>query len=383
MAALALGMPTGAQAQDAASVHVDQVRTVPAGRIAPTLGSFVATQEGVVASRVAAPVEAYLVEVGDRVARGDTLVMLDDERIAAERDQASAALAEARAALNTSREELQLARQQLERQQNLEGSSAYSKARVQDLRQEVAISRAEVASAEAALQSARADRDLAEIDLKHTEVRAPYAGVVTERMTEAGAYVNSGDALVQLVADRSLEVEVAVPASRLGALDPGDTVELELSQGGTAKARVRALLPRENPMTRTRTVRLVPRFDPAQRRVAAGESVTVRVPLDESRTVLSVHKDAVLRRGGQTTVYVYADGTARVTPVKLGDEVGGRFEVLDGLSEGQLVVVRGNERLNPGQPLKIEKRIGATGEDAPGDAGDAGTTQQGGGDPAS
>ncbi|SDG31006.1 RND family efflux transporter, MFP subunit [Limimonas halophila] len=362
---------------------------MPAGRNAPVLGSFVATQEGVVAARVAAPVEAYLVEVGDRVERGDTLVMLDDERISAERQQARAALAEARAALNTSEEEVALARQQLQRQQNLEGSSAYSKARVEDLRQELAISRAEVASAEAAVQSARADLDLAKIDLKHTEVRAPYAGVVTERMAEAGAYVNGGDPLVGLVSDQSLEIEVAVPASRLGALRQGDVVDVELSGGGTAEARVRAILPRENRMTRTRTVRLVPRFDTSARRVAAGESVTVSVPLDTSRQVLSVHKDAILRRGGQTTIYVYADGKAEVHPVKLGDEVGSRFEVLDGVAAGALAVVRGNERLRPGQPLSIDKRVGPTGDDGGQDGGgDDGddrvqTGKQPGGDQAS
>jgi len=382
LAAVAALAAAPAHAQEAAGVHVDEVRRVPAGRTAPVLGSFVATQEGVVAGRVDAPVEAYLVEVGDRVERGDTLVMLDDERIAAERDQAGAALAEARAAANTAEEELALARQQLQRQENLEGSSAYSKAQVQDLRQEAAISRARSASADSAVESAQADLRLAEIDLKHTEVRAPYAGVVTERMAEAGAYTNRGDPLVALVADRSLEIEAAVPAGRLGALEPGDVVDIELSGGGAAKAQVRAILPRENRMTRTRTVRLVPRFDPSARTVAAGESVTVSVPLDDSRQVVSVHKDAILRRAGQTTVYRYDDGTARVAPVKLGDEVGSRFEVLDGLEPGALVVVRGNERLNPGQPLTIDKRLGDEGnEDAPDDGGDApGSEQQARGD---
>lgn len=64
-----------------------------------------------------------------------------------------------------------------------------------------------------------------------------------------------------------------------------------------------------------------------------------------------MHKDAVLNRGGSQLVYVAVDGIAEVRPVELGIAVGERFEVVSGLRPGDLVVVRGNERLRPGQPI--------------------------------
>jgi hypothetical protein len=65
-----------------------------------------------------------------------------------------------------------------------------------------------------------------------------------------------------------------------------------------------------------------------------------------------------VRQGDQAVVYLFNDGKAAVRPVELGVEIGPRFEVVDGLAAGDLTIVRGNERLRPGQPLTIEKRLG-------------------------
>lgn len=363
-AGLGTASPATAQGKGPARVHVDEVRAVPLAQTAPVIGSLVATQSGVVAARVGAPVKGFLVEVGDRVERGDPLAMLNDEVLAARRAQAAAALAEARARLRTRREQLALARQELERVERLKSSAAFSQARYEDQRQEVAIASAEVASAEAEIDSAEADLRLAEINLKDTEVRAPYTGAITQRMVEAGAYVGVGEPLVRMVADQSLEVEVQVPYKRLAALNVGEEVDLVLEDGSRHTARIRAILPQENPQTRTRTVRAVPDFDAPNQPLASGQSVTVYVPLGDSRDVLSVHKDAVIRREGRASVFVYADGKAEVRPVQLGAEVGNRFEVVEGLDAGSLAIVRGNERLRPGDDVEIEKRLDGGGEAA-------------------
>jgi len=371
-----------AQSSGPAGVHVDPVREVPLAQSAPVLGTLVATRRGEVAARVAAPVESFVVEVGDRVARGDPIVLLDDEMLAARRDQAEGALAEARARLQTRRERVALAELRLSRLERLRDSAAFSQADFEDQRQEVAIARAEVAAAEAEVKTAQADLRVARIDLKHAEVSAPYTGVVTERLVESGAYAEPGRALVRMVADKDLEVAVAVPFRRLTGLNPGDEVKIELEDGTAHTARLRAILPQENERTRTRTVRLVPSFGETRAPLASGQSVTVAVPLGDSQKVLSVHKDAVLRQGDGASVFVFKDGKAEVRPVQLGREFGARFEVVEGLEAGELAVVRGNERLQPGDALRIEKRLGPdsapeTAGRADGDGDDPRRRQQG------
>ena len=82
--------------------------------------------------------------------------------------------------------------------------------------------------------------------------------------------------------------------------------------------------------------------------------MTVKVPIGAPRDVLTVHKDAVIKRGPQSIVYVVEDGSANLRPVRLGEAVGSRLEVLEGLQDGDLVVVRGNERLRPGDKVSVD-----------------------------
>ena len=88
--------------------------------------------------------------------------------------------------------------------------------------------------------------------------------------------------------------------------------------------------------------------------LAAHQSVTVYVPVGARRDVVTVHKDAVIQRGRERIVYVVSDDTAEVRRIVLGEPTGSRYEVLDGLKEGDLVVVRGNERLRPGDKVRID-----------------------------
>jgi len=116
---------------------------------------------------------------------------------------------------------------------------------------------------------------------------------------------------------------------------------------------VRALIPDENPRTRTRPVRFVPNFGDLAKPLAINQSVTVHVPIGASRTVTTVSKDAIVQRGGKDMVFVVRDGTGQPQPVTLGESVGSRFVVTSGVKAGDRVVVRGNENLRPGQRLRI------------------------------
>jgi multidrug efflux pump subunit AcrA (membrane-fusion protein) len=146
---------------------------------------------------------------------------------------------------------------------------------------------------------------------------------------------------------------VDVPASRIGVLKPGGTCAFEIGNGKTYDAVVRAIVPQEDMRTRTRTVRLTPNFGDRPDTLAANQSVTVRVPIGSGRDTLSVHKDALVPTRGQPTVFVVNDGRAHLRTILVGDAVGGRVEVLDGLQPGDIVVVRGNERLRDGTRVRF------------------------------
>ncbi|MBT5752510.1 MAG: efflux RND transporter periplasmic adaptor subunit, partial [Rhodospirillaceae bacterium] len=282
------------------------------------------------------------------------LARLVDDKLTASKNLATAQTAEAQARVKSAKARLTLTRQELSRLENLKTSPAYSPARHDDKRQDVAQAEGELAEAKANLDMSRANLKMEEINLYNADIRAPYGGVVSKRHTENGEFVSVGDPVVSLINDREWEIEADIPANSLAGLKPDVEVSFNLSGKGPYRATVRAIIPDENPRTRTRAVRFVPIIDQPFENIAANESVTLLIPTEAPRDILSVHKDAVISNQGQKFVYVVKDGTANIRPVTLGMAVGNRFEVLSGLKNGETVVIRGNERLQPGQKVTPE-----------------------------
>lgn len=334
-------------------VRVDKVRSVPMVQTIPVVGRLIAVRSGMVAARIDAPVAEMKVDIGDSVRKGQTLALLADERLKLDRDQKAAELAAVQAAVNTARSRLKLAEQELRRYGELQESSAFPKARYEDKQVEVNRLRTEINEAKANVQKARANLGLTETLLAYSRILAPYDGTITRRHTEMGAFVKEGEAIYTMVSDRNLEIEVDVPGNRAGALKPGSACIFELGDGKPYDAVVRAVVPQEDLRTRTRTVRLTPRFGERPDTLAANQSVTVRIPIGGGRDILSVHKDALIPTRGPPTLFVVNDGRAHLRTILVGEAVGARLEVLDGLKAGDIVVVRGNERLRDGSRVRF------------------------------
>lgn len=346
-----LGTPAAAQGRPPSPVTVDAVRTEQMAQTMPVIGRLVALRSGDVATRIDGRIGHFRIEVGDRVKKGNVLAILDSDRLRREHERRLASVAESQATLESEKASLAINEQELRRLESLRQSAVFPKARYEDKQKEVLRARTLVNRGEAVLENTIAMLQLAELDLADARVLAPYDGVVTLRHTEVGAYVKKGDAVISMVDDKNLEIEADVPSQRLAGVTPGVVVQIDLDKQKSYFAAVRAIVPEENPLTRTRRVRLIPKFDSKAGNLAANQSAILQLPIGESRQVVTVHKDAIIKRGGGSLVYVVADGAAQIRPVALGDAVGNRFLVLSGLKPGELVVIRGNERLMPGQKV--------------------------------
>jgi RND family efflux transporter MFP subunit len=336
-----------------ANVVVDAVIEEPLSQTVPVLGRIVASEIGPIAARIGGAVNEMRVDVGDRVERGAVLAVLDRERLSLERDRYAALVKQQSAKLASVRADLEKRSLELKRLEGIRKSAAFSQARYQDAVQDVAKQRGQVAETRAQLAQAETQLKRADIDLKDGEVRAPYPGVVSAKHTEVGAYLNTGSPVVTLINDLDIEVEADIPGNRLGGLKPGTPIRLTLDDRSEYRASVRAIIPDENPRTRTRPVRFVPNFNGLNKPLAINQSVTVHVPIGASRSVTTVSKDAIVQRGGNDIVFVVRDGNGQPQPVTLGESIGNRFVVTSGVKAGDRVVVRGNENLRPGQRLRI------------------------------
>jgi RND family efflux transporter MFP subunit len=334
-----------------ALVGVDPVRREPLAQTVPVIGRLVARQSGVVAARTAGYVEKLYVEVGDRVERKQILARLDQAQLHARIALREAELKEFQAQRATELATEKLARQQLDRVEKLRNTAAFNQSFYDTQVRELAVATSSRREMEARIAHGQVSLALAETQLEYGTIRAPFSGIVTLRNTNEGAWLEQGDTVVTLVNDRSLEIEADVPQARLAGLLPGTPVTLLLDDGTRHQARVRARIPDENLASRTRPVRFSVDFGTVDIPLAVNQPVTLKVPLGPASQVVSVHKDAVLRHQGRASVYVIENGKALSREVTLGPALGGRFQVRAGLEPGEIVVIRGNERLRPGQPV--------------------------------
>lgn len=337
-----------AQDQRRAPVSVVPVRQQPVQQLLQLSGTVTAARAARLSVATSGLVNGLTVDAGDRVEKGAVLLQMDDELArlqwqgaAAAEDQASRALQDAR---RRSEEARRLAPQQ-----------SIAETVVRDLE-------AEVAEDEAALQVAIAETGYRRGILERHLLRAPFAGVISARYTELGEWVTPGDAVLELVATEDLRIDFQVPEDYLGRIDDGASVRLALAGEREFRhpGQIAAAVPVTDPTARTFLLRIVTRDRVAEMR--PGMSARAELKLETRRSGMVVPRDAVLRfADGRVVVWVAepgADGPlAAERLVRTGIAFDGMVEVLDGLSVGEQVVVRGNESLRNGQRVRITPAV--------------------------
>jgi RND family efflux transporter MFP subunit len=348
-------LATSAMAQPrAASVGVQEVEMRVLAETVPVFAEVITARDGNIAGRVAGIVDSVAVLAGSRVESGDLLVALNADLLTIQVAQSQAQLAEAEAGIDTANARVDRARIALDRIQALRGGTAFSQGRFDDARADFLEAKALFAEAQARARSAQARVAESQYQLERSEIRAPFAGIVLEVNTIPGAFIQAGTPVVRLLDIDAFEVQANVPSRYTAFLEPGQMVQASTETGAVMTLELRAVLPLENPSTRTRAVLFAAPDLSTMGGAAVGQSLNVLIPVDEARDVLSVPKDALVQGAGGWTVFVAAEEQAQPRSVTLGAPLGDRYEVLSGLAPGDLVVVRGNERLRPGQLIAPE-----------------------------
>ncbi|MBT8457825.1 MAG: efflux RND transporter periplasmic adaptor subunit [Alphaproteobacteria bacterium] len=341
--ALAQGRPAG--------VGVAEVERRSLTETVPVFAEIVASRDGIIAARVAGTVDAVHVLEGSAVAEGAPLATLDTNLARIELRQTGARVAEARAGIQVATARLNRLETALERVERLRGTGSFSQGRFDEALGSVLEARGQMAEAEARLLNAEGALAEARYRIDRAEIIAPFPGTVLSVETNPGEFIASGAPVVRLLDERALEVEARVPSRYVPSLSEGLAVSANTEDGRQLDLTVRAILPLEDIATRTRPVRLSA-ANGGLKGGAVGQSVTVDIPVSQARDVIAVPKDALVQASGGWTVFVAEDGMAQPRSIQIGIAMDAWFEVIDGLAPGDVVIVRGNERLRPGQPIE-------------------------------
>lgn len=348
-----LGVACGRQAPPPAKPAIAVVAKPAARRDVVSTVMLTGTVEPERTARLVAQVEGEVEELAvreaDPVRSGQVLMRIDPTRL-------SAALDEARGDELAVSADLADARRVLERDQALFERQGIGKERLE--KSETAVQRLE-----ASLTRARARVAGLQAQLADTEVRAPFEGYVLDRRVELGDVVKSGSPLLSIASHRAL-VLVQVSEIDLGRVRPGEAARLAVDSGGaTFDARISRIRPQVDPATRTVAVEVVP-ADEAPR-LLPGMLVRVTLTLARRSGVIAAPADAVLTRpDGSRALFVVEGGAAVQRKVAVGLEGEGWVEVVEGLKEGELIVLQGQERLKDGAKVVVkgagEKEKGQT-----------------------
>ncbi len=346
---LALFVSMHAHAQErAALVGVDLVVMTKVQEELPLIANVVANQSGEISTNVAGQIQDVLVRVGDEVKKDDVLLVIDPQILKLNVELSRGQLEEAEAAVEVARASKAQAQRFYDRALKLKGSSGFSSARLEDATDALASSAAALLRAKAGLIRAQAGLELSGKNLRDGVIRAPFDGVVYQVMPITGTFVNRGQAVVVMVDKTTLELEIPLPNRYLDQVGPGSSLRF-MVQGKEIISNIDRVVPREDPRTRARAVRatLEPGLD-----LVEGQSVQVMLVLASGEPQITMSKDALIDGPQGKIVFKVVDNVAQPTKVKVGASVNNRFVVLDGLQEGDVVVVRGNERLRPGQKVQ-------------------------------
>jgi RND family efflux transporter MFP subunit len=309
------------RAQDPIEVTVSAVVRAPTVESFPAVVTSERTAE--VATRMSGTVERVLVDVGARVRAGDILIALDAKDIGA---RVAAAGAQ---------------RQLAER----------SFTRVDNLHRDGAASQSELDQASAGLEAARAMAAEAEAQEAYAVVRAPFAGVITQRSVDPGDLALPGRPLLSMMAPGALKIVAELPAQRAGSVAAGDVVGVRVGDHVHA-GHVSRVVPALG--EGSRTFRLEASLD------APGEDL---VPGSYARLELGVAgegprwvpADAIVHRGQLTGVFTVEADTVRLRWVRLGQTRDDAAELLAAPAGDLTIVRRPGADLFDGRPVSTAR----------------------------
>ena len=298
-------------------------REVP--RFLRVTGQLIGKNDAVIAADAVGKVVEAPVERGSVVKAGDALVKLDER-------QAKLALAEADASLEMAKSRLLLAKNEQERNAPLAQKRAIAEADFQKLV-------TDTAAREAELAASLARRDMTQKTLTDSVIRAPFAGVVAERMVEPGEYVKSDSKVARVVDLATLRLVLNVPETEVGALAVGQTVEFttaafpERTFTGTLKFLGAAMREASRDLVVEATV------ENTDGTLRPGFFCNARIRLSEEKAVVAP-VEALRVEGSRRKLFVIEkNNTLSERLVEVGETREGFIEIRRGAAAGESVLL--------------------------------------------
>ncbi len=308
------------------------------------------------------PIEELMVDIGAKVAKGDTLAQLNTDTLKAQLSQANAEFVRAQAGVRQAQSQITStkasaaqARSVLERTQQLDRSGNVTQAALDQAVANSQTADAAAASAEDGLEvakaqvlQAQAQLDIAQLNLDHATIKAPTAGIISARNAQVGAIATSGaDPLFRMIQDGVIEVKADVVETALAQIGIGDPAQVDIPGAGTVQGTVRLVAPTVDATNRLGDVRVSLEGSNALRTgiFAGGWIITDR------HEGLTVPTTAILTDAKGDYLLEVKDNTLIRRDITAGLIWNDVREVISGLDDGAVVVARASAFFSDGDKV--------------------------------
>lgn len=359
---------------DPIAIATATVESRPIDRFIRVTGSLHADEQAEVSAESGGRVIATPVERGTRVAQGAILIRVSPAEAAAQLQEAEANAAQIEARLGlregavfapktvpdvmNAQASLEFAEAEFSRIRSLLDQKVVSQSEFDQRRTQVDAARQQYQMALNAaqqsfrsLQAAHARVALARKSVADTSVRAPFSGLVAERLVSEGDYVTRGTKVATIVRIDPLRVELTIPEQALSLIEVGQRVTLTVDAypNEVFDGTIRFVSPALRPDQRALTVEAI--TSNPDGRLKPGLFATASIQQPASAPALLVPQSAVETISGTSRVYVVKDGVVEERIVTTGDKVGQTIEIVGGVRAGDVVAADPQGRLADGTPV--------------------------------
>lgn len=308
-------------------------------------GQVEAKQTANISTRVMGYINRIYVNVGDHIKVGQMLVSINSNDISAKRAQADAIITQAQASLANAQKDYErftaLYNKQSATAKELDNVTLQYKA------------------AQANLEAAKQMRNEVNAQFSYANITAPFSGVVTQKIMDAGSMASPGMPILTIEQNGSFQVTASVPESEINLLKQGSEAKMEIkSTAKTFNGKV-SEISQSSQFTGGQYLIKISIPDNAKDGLYAGMYVNISIPVANifapaNAGVVMVPKSALITKDQLTGLYtISANNTALLRWVRLGNEYGDKVEVLSGLSNNEQFITHADGKLYNGVPVKV------------------------------
>jgi membrane fusion protein, multidrug efflux system len=365
-----------AEGQKARAVKTEQAQIRDVRRQVDVVGTLAAREEVVVSAEVDGRVARLVHDLGDRVAAGEALIELDQEKLQYRAEAQRAALEQARARYGASGDgdlppldqvpavvstsaQLADAQQQLERAKNLSAQNLLPRSDLDTAQTRFNTAKAAHDAALASARQLRADIEsqssslrLAQRNLRDAVIRAPFEGYVAERLVSQGQYIQTQAPVMRIVRLQPLKITAEVPEKFAPWIQTGRemSVRVDAYPSQVFAGKVVRISPAVN--LKSRAFAIEGEVPNADGRLKPGTFARIQITSDHVDRAVTIPAAAVQSRYGTNRVFLVQSGQLAGKEVVLGDRLGDRVEVAQGLDAGTTIVSADVEQLADGMKVR-------------------------------